>query len=396
MGPPEELRERIDDCRAGSEQVEVATEIVRNPEDLLPPPNPYFAPPSTGRWPPRSAPLNHNFSDKGFVNFMNASALSQALELLIAIRQPVFLWGPPGIGKSQIVRQTADRADLQLIDLRAILLDPVDLRGLPRITGEGSAEWCAPAFFPRTGQGILFLDELNAAPPLVQASCYQLVLDRRLGEYELPLGWTVIAAGNRETDRAVAHRMPSALANRFVHIDFTVELDQWLLWAEANDISPEITAFLRFRPSLLHDFDPERSGRAFPSPRSWEFASRLLRRQPDTAILADLLTGTVGPAAAAELTAFLQIRQNLPSMEDILNAPQSLEIPTDPAVLFALCEMAGRAAEPDHARPLLDFAGRLPDEFSVLLVREAVRTCREIAGSDEFARWAERHAEVLV
>ncbi len=327
---------------------------------------------------------------------MNASAISQALELLIAIRQPVFLWGPPGIGKSQVVRQTADRAGLQLIDLRAILLDPVDLRGLPRITGEGSAEWCTPAFFPRKGRGLLFLDELNAAPPLVQASCYQLVLDRRLGEYELPQGWTVIAAGNRESDRAVAHRMPSALANRFVHIDFTVEFDPWLLWAEANGISSKIIAFLRFRPSLLHDFDPERSGRAFPSPRSWEFASRLLQQQPDPSILGDLLTGTVGPAAAAELTAFLEIRQSLPSVEDILNAPHTLEIPSDPAVLFALCEMAGRAAEPDRTRPLLDFAGRLPDEFSVLLVREAVRTCREIAESDEFARWAERHAEVLV
>jgi MoxR-like ATPase len=327
---------------------------------------------------------------------MNASSITQALELLIAIRQPVFLWGPPGIGKSQVVRQTAERAGLQLIDLRAVLLDPVDLRGLPRITPEGTAHWCAPAFLPQEGRGILFLDELNAAPPLVQAACYQLVLDRRLGEYELPEGWTVFAAGNREGDRAVAHRMPSALANRFVHIDFTVELGQWLLWAEANGISEEVIAFLRFRPSLLHDFDPERSGRAFPSPRSWEFASRLLQQQPHPALVGDLLTGTVGPAAAAELTAFLDIRRSLPTVEEILSNPHALDIPTDPAVLFALCEMAGRAAEADHARSLLDFADRLPDEFSVLLVREAVRSCREIAVSDDFARWARRHAEVLV
>lgn len=327
---------------------------------------------------------------------MNSESIIQALELLIAIRQPVFLWGPPGIGKSQVVLQTAQRCGLQLIDLRAVLLDPVDLRGLPRITADGVAQWCAPSFLPREGRSILFLDELNAAPPLVQAACYQLVLDRRLGEYELPEGWMVIAAGNREGDRAVAHRMPSALANRFVHIDFTVELEQWLQWAEASGISEEVIAFLRFRPSLLHDFDPERSGRAFPSPRSWEFASRLLLQQPHPAIVSDLLTGTVGPAAAAELTAFLDIRRSLPTVEDILNNPHTLDIPADPAVLFALCEMAGRAAGPDHVRPLLVFAGRLPDEFSVLLVREAVRSCREIAESDDFARWAEHHAEVLV
>lgn len=327
---------------------------------------------------------------------MNASSIIQALELLIAIKQPVFLWGPPGIGKSQVVRQCAEDLGLQLIDLRAVLLDPVDLRGLPRITSEGTAQWCAPAFLPQQGSGILFLDELNAAPPLVQAACYQLVLDRRLGEYELPEGWSVIGAGNRESDRAVAHRMPSALANRFVHIDFEVELEQWLLWAEASGISEEVIAFLRFRPSLLHDFDPERSGRAFPSPRSWEFASRLLQQQPHPALVRDLLTGTVGPAAAAELSAFLDIRRSLPTVEEILANSQTLDIPSDPAVLFALCEMAGRAAEVEHTRPLLDFAGRLPDEFSVLLVREAVRRCREIAESDDFARWAERHAEVLV
>jgi len=327
---------------------------------------------------------------------MKAALLPQALELLINIRQPVFIWGPPGVGKSQIVRQTAAGLGVELIDIRAILLDPVDLRGLPRIDADGRSQWCAPAFFPHSGRGILFLDELNAAPPLVQASCYQLVLDRRVGEYELPEGWTVIAAGNREQDRAVVHRMPSALANRFVHIDFTVDLDQWLRWAAENNIVNEVITFLRFRPGLLHDFDPECGGKAFASPRSWEFASRLLDGCPDAAILEELLTGTIGQAATTEFIGFLKIWRRLPSMEDILNAPESLEIPTDPAVLFALCEMAGRKADLRRAAPLLQFAGRLPDEFSVLLVREAVRHCRDIANSDDFAQWAANHADVLV
>jgi MoxR-like ATPase len=327
---------------------------------------------------------------------MNAALIPQALELLINLRQPVFLWGPPGVGKSQVVSQTAARRGLELVDIRAILLDPVDLRGLPRISDNGTAQWCPPDFFPRDGRGILFLDELNAAPPLVQASCYQLVLDRKIGEYELPEGWTVIAAGNRETDRAVAHRMPSALANRFVHIDFTVDLEAWLQWAASNNIAGEILAFLRFRPALLHDFDPERSGNAFPSPRSWEMASRLITGEAAPEALAELLAGTIGAAAATELLGFLKISRQLPTMADILAGADSLEIPTDPAVLFALCEMAGRAAAPETAAPLLCFAGRLPDEFSVLLVREAVRHCQAIAHSDDFAQWAARHADVLV
>jgi hypothetical protein len=339
---------------------------------------------------------------------MKAQQIGAALTQLFDIRQPVFLWGPPGVGKSQVVAQTAEKLGLSLIDIRAILLDPVDLRGLPKISEDGRAEWCIPSFLPTEGEGILFLDELNAAPPLVQASCYQLVLDRRLGEYELPDGWSIIAAGNRETDRAVTHRMPSALANRFVHIDFTVDLEEWLQWANGAEIAPEIISFLRFRPALLHDFEPERSSKAFPSPRSWEFASKILKTSKDKKykkggkgkegeeVLKELLTGTVGAGAAGELEGFIAIWQDLPEAADILNNPEEVPIPEDPAVLYAVCEMVGRSASEENGARLFTFASRLPTEFSVLLVREAVRHCRPLAGLDAFADWAANNASVLV
>ncbi len=327
---------------------------------------------------------------------MKASQIARALEQLIESKQPVFLWGPPGVGKSQVVSQTAVRLGVQLIDIRAILLDPVDLRGLPKISSEGVSQWCVPAFLPRSGEGILFLDELNAAPPLVQAACYQLVLDRKLGEYELPAGWSIIAAGNRETDRAVTHRMPSALANRFVHLDFDVDFEEWLAWAKKVGITAEVIAFLRFRPALLHDFDPDKSGKAFPTPRSWEFASRIIAgaRYPD--LLTEMLTGTVGRGAASEFAGFMKTWQELPDPQEIIAHPDTVQIPADPAVLFAICELMGRIATMDNREKLLCFADRLPSEFSVLLVREAVRHCAELAGSEDFARWAVRHANVLV
>ena len=162
---------------------------------------------------------------------MTPSQIVSALRSLLAIRQPAFLWGPPGVGKSQVVAQVARQNGLALRDIRAVLLDPVDLRGLPRISADGRSVWCPPAFLPGPAdpeRGIVFLDELNAAPPLVQAACYQLVLDRAIGEYRLPDGWSIVAAGNREGDRAVAYRMPSALANRMVHLDFTPDLEDWL------------------------------------------------------------------------------------------------------------------------------------------------------------------------
>jgi hypothetical protein len=327
---------------------------------------------------------------------MKPSSIGTSLISLFSIRQPVFIWGPPGIGKSRVVKASAREQGLEVIDIRAILLDPVDLRGLPRISADGTSQWCAPAFLPGKGEGVLFLDELNAAPPLVQAACYQLVLDRCLGEYELPEGWVVVAAGNREKDRAVVHRMPTALANRFVHLEFEVDVEDWIDWAVQAGIAPEVIGFIRFRPALLHEFDPEKDDKAFPSPRSWEFVSRMVSSRPAPGLLKDLVAGAVGKGAAAEFTGFLKIREQLPSASEILSDPAAPEIPTDPALLFALCEMTGHAADASNAEAVMAFAGRLPAEFSVLLVREAVGRHNAIVQTPAFADWAACHSDVLV
>src|SRR5262245_6632638 len=178
---------------------------------------------------------------------MNASVLYRALHSLIMARQPVFIWGGPGICISAIVRRVAVDFEMPRLDVRALLLDPVDLRGLPFLGQDGRAKWATPDFLPRDGSGILFLDELNAAPAMVQASCYQLVLERKLGEYTLPDGWAIVAAGNRESDRAVTTRMPTPLRNRFVHLEFEVDLQEWSEWAISSKVRPEVIAFLRFR-----------------------------------------------------------------------------------------------------------------------------------------------------
>src|SRR5829696_5599735 len=158
------------------------------------------------------------------VNPVRPSDVSKALAALVPTKRPVYLWGPPGCAKSAVVRQTAATLGLTLADVRATLLDPVDLRGLPRLDGD-AAVWCPPAFLPKDGQGLLFLDELAQAAPLVQAACLQLVLDRRIGEYELPDGWVVVAASNRAEDRAGAHRLITPLLNRFVHLELEVSHD---------------------------------------------------------------------------------------------------------------------------------------------------------------------------
>ncbi|WP_027720867.1 ATP-binding protein [Maridesulfovibrio zosterae] len=326
---------------------------------------------------------------------MKPNLVTKSLYTLIKSKQPVFIWGAPGVGKSQIVRQVAESMNYKLTDLRAVLLDPVDLRGLPKISDEGDATWCSPSFLPKEGKGILFLDELNAAPPLVQAACYQLVLDRKLGEYKLPDEWVVIAAGNRESDRAVTHRMPSPLANRFVHLDFETSVTDWLDWAAANDIAEELRSFIKFRPNLLHDFEPSRNEKAFPSPRSWEFVSNIIHSCPVPEVEYELFKGTVGEGAAAEFFGFSKIYRSLPDPEFILNSPAKAPIPEDPATIYALCESIASKANFENTENIMTYAARLPAEFAVLLVRNAVKKERSIVDCEGFVSWATANSDIL-
>jgi len=193
---------------------------------------------------------------------------------------PVMLWGPPGVGKSQIVAQVAARRQVPLIDIRLAQMEPTDLRGIPYRDGR-AVTWSVPALLPdaeRHGpSGVLFLDEITSAVPTVTAAAYQLILDRRLGEYRVPSSWAIFAAGNRHGDRGVTYQMPAPLANRFAHYDIEPELDDWTAWAHASGIDARLVALLRFRPDLLFQFDPARYAAAFPSPRSWEYVKGQMR-----------------------------------------------------------------------------------------------------------------------
>jgi len=206
---------------------------------------------------------------------------------------PVMLWGPPGVGKSQMVAQVATRHKAPMFDIRLSQMEPSDLRGIPFRVGD-KVEWAVPAILPdleRHGAtGILFLDEITSAPPAVSAAAYQLILDRRLGEYQVPEHWAIFAAGNRQGDRGVTYAMPAPLANRFSHFEVETHLDDWVAWAYANQIDERVIAFLRFRPERLFDFDPAHNPIAFPSPRSWEFAHRSLQKFGDDP---DLMQGSL-------------------------------------------------------------------------------------------------------
>jgi hypothetical protein len=322
---------------------------------------------------------------------------------------PVMLWGPPGVGKSQMVAQIAASHGMPVIDVRLSQMEPTDLRGIPFRSGE-VVEWAVPAMLPdekRHGaSGILFLDELTSAAPTVSAAAYQLILDRRLGEYRVPPGWAIFAAGNRQGDRGVTYSMPAPLANRFSHFEVETHLDDWVAWAHAHGIDERIIAFLRFRPELLFDFDPKYNPVAFPSPRSWEFAHRALQKFADrTELLLGALQACVGPAAGIETKAFLDNLGNLPDLDAIVRGEHA-SVPTETdlqyAVASALVARAVRLKDgPDGAKVLghiLDYAKSFPNrEMGVMLVSDMQRAVGErLFKTPQFATWAKSVADVML
>jgi MoxR-like ATPase len=335
---------------------------------------------------------------------MKPSKLYEALHALIGERVPLHIWGACGVGKSQIVAQVADDLDFDFLDVRAVQLDPVDLRGLPRIAAD-QTEWVPPKFLPTTGKGILFLDELTSAPQMTQAGCYQLVLDRKLGEYRLPDGWVVIAAGNPASERGVHFAMPRPLRNRFVHLELEADLNDWCKWAVGAGVRPEIIAFLRFKPELLHTADATSDANAWPTPRSWEMASNVLRgiaRRQKTTFLsgtsefeAQLLDGTVGPSASAELLAFLRLFRQLPSIDEILLNPETAPLPAETSAQIAIATALGRAMTDNSVARGLKYLDRMPTEICVMAMRDAAARDTAITHTPEFVRFGVQHSEAI-
>ncbi len=262
---------------------------------------------------------------------VKATQVNNIVGRAFAAKQPVFLWGAPGIGKSEIIQQITDSLGNSLmIDMRLALMEPTDLRGYPfRNPETNQMEWAPPADLPSQELAeqydhiVLFLDELNSAPPSVQAAAYQLVLNGRIGQYKLPDNVRIVAAGNRETDRGVTYRMPAPLANRFRHLNMTVDFGDWLTWALLNEVHQDVVGYLSYAKQDLFDFDPKTSSQAFATPRSWNVVSGMLKVEgfdtADTYEQKAEIAGAVGEGMAAKFIEHRRIAGTMPNPEDILD-----------------------------------------------------------------------------
>jgi len=323
-----------------------------------------------------------------------------AIKAALKANKAVFLWGPPGTGKSSIVNQVAAELGKEVSDVRTTLLEPIDLRGLPHIK-DGITCWARPVFLPSKDNMILFFDELNAAEQSVQAACYQPILDKKLGEFSLPVDCGIIAAGNRASDRAHTNKMPTALANRLMHVDVEPDLNDWIMWALNNTIRTELIAFMMFRPDALFCFDPRKDDRAFASPRSWETVSRLLDALPVTtaeeqAVLTAMINGTVGEGMGTEFSAFLATYKDLPNPKQALMNPKTAKIPQTPAGLYAVCASLCHHVDPNTVDNFFEYIGRMGEEFQTLAVKLATWKRDDICNSRSFIKWGTEHQGAFI
>jgi len=242
-------------------------------------------------------------------------------------KRPLFLWGPPGIGKSELVADIAQELGGYMIDLRLGQMEPTDIRGIPFYNKDtGKMDWAEPVDLPTKEFAsqypivVLFLDEMNSAAPSVQAAAYQLILNRRSGKYFLPDNVVMVAAGNRESDKGVTYRMPTPLANRFIHQEMRVDFASYQEWAVNNNIHKDVVGYLSFAKQDLYDFDPKSASRAFATPRSWTFVSQILEDEDgDDDTVMNLIAGTVGEGLAVKFMAHRKIAGRMPKPEDILS-----------------------------------------------------------------------------
>ena len=302
-------------------------------------------------------------------------------------KRPIFIWGPPGIGKSDVVHQIGEYMDAHVIDIRLSLWEPTDIKGIPYYAAnDNTMQWAPPVDLPDAKMAkkykniILFLDEMNSAAPAVQAAAYQLILNRRVGQYILPDNVYIVAAGNREADKGVVYRMPAPLSNRFVHLELAVDFDDWFQWAVDNKIHKDVVGYLQFSKKDLYDFDPKSPSRSFATPRSWSFVSELLEDDLDEETQTDLVSGCVGEGLAIKFSAHRKVAAQMPNPTEILSGKvkelQTKEISAMYSLTVSLCyelKEASDKGEKDFDNMVDRFLRFMMDNFETELVVMGVK-----------------------
>ena len=323
------------------------------------------------------------------------------------------LWGPPGIGKSQGVKAFAKEFEIVTgktvitTDVRLLLFNPVDLRGIPVADKKHElAIWLKPAIFQMDPSSdiinILFLDEISAAPLSVQASAYQMTLDRVVGEHRLPDNCIVIAAGNRVTDKSVAYKMPKALANRMSHMEIIPDIDDWKQWAIPAGIDSQIIGWLSWKSTNLFKFEANGDDVAFPSPRSWEMVDKYLKIFGSIEAAYPLIAGSIGKGAATEFKGYIKVFDKLPNIKEIYDGIEKNVPSNDPGLLYALSAAIAVYASKATTKQLenvLTYFMNMPAEFTALTIRDMciVKSVKEnFVKCPNWVKWCNKNKSFIL
>lgn len=301
---------------------------------------------------------------------------------------PLLIHASPGVGKSSIVHQVAEKLGINLVDARLAEMESVDIRGLPSVDkdkdGNGVMKWNAPDCWPRdpNSKGIIFLDEITSCDKSCQVAAYELILDRKIGDfYKVPDGWYIVSAGNLTTDRAVATTMSSALANRFLHVELEVDPQQWGRWGITHDVHPSVLGFIAYRPEFLFSMDGENLERGWPSPRSWERVSHMVKIYANNeTVLRKMVYGLVGPAKGVEFMEFYRLNANFTNVLDMMYGRTEIKIPEKNDQLYALCSTLiyqiwrGKDKDDEFKRieGFFNILKQIPPEFVMMCVNGAM------------------------
>ena len=336
---------------------------------------------------------------------MNAVELKEALIDDIKADLVPMVTSSPGMGKSDIIREIAKQFRLKIFDMRMSQCEPVDMQGYPGTTDNGRMTFFAPEYFPLEADPVpegydgwlLFLDEFNSGHKQTEAAAYKLILDRAVDIHKLHPRCMIICAGNLSTDRAIVNTASTATTSRLVHRRLRIDHNIWIDWANGNDIDHRIISLIKFKPPLLHKFDVNTAEVTYPCPRTWEFASRMIRSKPDIDNLTKVrLAGTVGEGAAVELATYASIYKSLPTISQILADPQAgWRVPTEPSEQYAVTTMLSHNINEENIDKIMIAVGRLPTEMQVVTFKDIYKRAPELKSHDLIKEWISKNASVI-
>lgn len=316
-----------------------------------------------------------------------------------------FLQGSPGIAKSAICRQIAEQFRLFVIDKRLSQCDPTDLSGFPNIAGN-KAGYVPMEDFPVEGDPIpegydgwlLLLDEFNSAvSPTMQAAAYKLILDRLVGNKPLHKRVMIACTGNLETDSALVETMSTAMQSRLIHMELVVDSAEWIKWAQENSIDYRITSYIEFKPQSLYTFSPDHSDNTYGCPRTWEFANRILKQtEEESPIRLPLLAGTISEGLAREFLNFCKIHRDLPKIPTIVAAPDTIPVPGELSILYAISGAIGQNATMENLGALAKFVDRMPAEFQVITLKETLRRNKALVKHPAIHKWTAKFSDTFI